>query len=131
MSKVFVYGTLLRGFGNHVLLHDATYLGEATTEPEFKMVSLGGFPGVYPGGETAIKGEVYEITESTESRLDGLEGVNDLNPQRGLYRKEYIDLEGYGETLIYIYNTSPTDYPHDMVESGSWREYTNRYYRHG
>ncbi|MFQ5352882.1 MAG: gamma-glutamylcyclotransferase [Candidatus Binatia bacterium] len=138
MTRVFVYGSLLQGFGNHVLLHGATCLGEATTAPEFTMVSLGVFPGVYLDGDTTIQGEVYEVDEAQEARLNGLEGVDHDCPERGLYRREFIDvnLEGYGKVnvLIYIYNGSRWRSDDEIVESGSWRQYrreSDKYYRYG
>lgn len=81
---VFVYGTLKRGHGNHVLLKDCTFMGRATTQPgEFTMISLGGFPGIIPaekvGGvanpERVVSGEIFEVTDSDDLRhLDALEG---------------------------------------------------------
>ena len=61
--RVFVYGTLLSGFGNHarLLAGRSKMIGEAQTYAEYTMVSLGGFPGVIEGGDTSIQGEVYEV----------------------------------------------------------------------
>jgi len=122
MTKVFVYGSLLKGFGNHCLLEDAVFVGEATTKPEFTMVSLGAFPGVFLDGETPLQGEVYEVDTEQEDRLNGLEGVYKADPTQGLYRREFITLEdGTEDILIYIYNGSYRD--DAVVESGSWRQH--------
>lgn len=132
MKKVFVYGSLLQGFGNHVLLEDAEFVGESETEPKYDMVSLGGFPGVLEGGETAIKGEVYQVDDKIEARLDCLEGVCHENPSRGLYRKHEDTLIDGQEVTLYIYNGSRGG---DCIESGSWRQYVaekgNYYRRYG
>lgn len=74
MHLIFTYGTLKKGHGNHRLLESATYLGTAQSLPEFTMLHLGGFPGIVRGGETVIKGELYEVDDATLSRLDRLEG---------------------------------------------------------
>ncbi len=74
MYHVFVYGSLKKGFGNHHLLNDSEFLGEAETcDSRFEMVSLGGFPGVYDEGNDKIKGEIYLINQNTLTKLDRLE----------------------------------------------------------
>src|SRR4051812_27023287 len=73
-SLIFVYGSLMKGFGNHTLLRDATFVKEGLTLPEYTLISLGSFPGVLPDGTTSIKGEVYEVNLKVRDRLDQLEG---------------------------------------------------------
>jgi gamma-glutamylaminecyclotransferase len=74
-TKVFVYGTLKKGFGNHPILSNAKFLGEAhTMEASFQMYSLGGFPAVTLEGNQRIIGEVYEVEDpSIISNMDELE----------------------------------------------------------
>lgn len=75
MTKVFVYGTLLRGHGNHRLLERARFLGNAVTATaNWTMLHLGGFPGIVHSGSTRITGELYEVDDATLARLDQLEG---------------------------------------------------------
>lgn len=72
--KVFVYGSLKRGFGNHVVLGDSPMLGEAmTASPSWQMLDLGAFPAVVQG-QGHIHGEVYEVNEDVFQSLDYLEG---------------------------------------------------------
>lgn len=124
MHKVFVYGTLLSGYGNwEWALKDETCLGEAETLPEYTLLHLGGFPGLIEGGETAIKGEVYEVGDETLEDLDGLEGVCHEAPETGLYRRVTITLANGQEVHTYIYNQNSTWRSYDrIIESGSWRE---------
>jgi gamma-glutamylaminecyclotransferase len=74
--KVFVYGTLQRGQGNHRLLADQMFLGEAVTVRHFAMVDVG-FPFMlWDGEETApVAGELFDIGDDLEclDRLDRLE----------------------------------------------------------
>lgn len=56
--KVFVYGTLKKGFHANDLLGDSQYLKEATIKG--KMVSMEGFPAV-TDGDNDIKGEIWEL----------------------------------------------------------------------
>jgi gamma-glutamylaminecyclotransferase len=86
MTKyIFVYGTLMSGFGNHRILkgeglygavmEPAELLGAYTTLPKYTMIDLGAFPGIVEGGETAIFGEIYCVRlQAMLDRLDRLEG---------------------------------------------------------
>ena len=83
MYNVFVYGSLKRGFGNHGLLSQSEFLGEAETcDSRFKMVSLGGFPGVYDVGNDKIRGEIYSVDPYTLRNLDRLESEGSFYSRR-------------------------------------------------
>lgn len=96
--RVFVYGTLLSGEPNHYLLHGQPLVGEARTRARFNLVSLGGFPAMVPGGEVAVRGEVYDVDAETLDALDRLEGYPDF------YDREPVELHGEvaGEALAYL-----------------------------
>ena len=51
--KVFVYGSLKEGRGNHVVLKGATKIGNGETVDKFAMVSLGAFPMVFDRDEVS------------------------------------------------------------------------------
>jgi gamma-glutamylcyclotransferase (GGCT)/AIG2-like uncharacterized protein YtfP len=75
MTKVFVYGTLLKGFGNHARhLESSKFIGAAVTQKQYTMFKSGipfvnkEFPN-YP-----IIGEVYEVNAAVLQGLDRLEG---------------------------------------------------------
>lgn len=75
---VFVYGTLKRGFGNHRVLGDSTFVGNATTEGKYPMVCTNGyFPYLInrPGVGHNISGEVYDVNDDVLEGLRMLEGV--------------------------------------------------------
>lgn len=119
--KVFVYGTLLEGYGNHkYFLSNAKKLGEHITSPNYTMLHLGGFPGVIQEGDTAIKGEVYEVSEEELRRLDRLEGYDLASPTSGLYNRKEIHTE-WGKAWIYIYNYY-NNYNYNTIPSGSWKD---------
>ena len=72
--KIFVYGSLKRGYRNHRLLQRSTFLGEAVTSDRYRMIDVG-FPvllGPTPDGHH-VAGEVYEVDTTTLSALDQLE----------------------------------------------------------
>jgi len=89
--KIFVYGTLMRGEGNHSLLSNGStqFLGEAVTKRGFTLYDLGAFPGMVKGGNGAVIGEIYEVTKATLAHLDYFRGSssilssrNDKTPRR-------------------------------------------------
>jgi gamma-glutamylaminecyclotransferase len=80
-TLVFVYGTLKRGLSNQRWLSGQQYLGEARTQPDYRMHDLGGYPGLVlaPGGAgagVAIQGEVWAVDPAALGGLHQLEGVD-------------------------------------------------------
>ena len=75
MTKVLVYGTLKRGYGNHRLLETSSYLG-AFRAQGFELHSLGAFPAVSFTKDNSrfVEGELYEVDDDTLQNLDWLEG---------------------------------------------------------
>ncbi len=73
---VFVYGSLKRGYALHALLQGQFCLGEALTEPLYRLFDLGAYPGLveWPEG-LAVCGEVYRVDFDCLRRLDEAEGV--------------------------------------------------------
>ncbi len=131
--RVFVYGSLKRGFHNHPLLanHPGTkFLGEATTSERYRMVgySSGTYPYLVresiniPAEATYITGELYEITEACLSDLDALEGHPDF------YTRCEININGQP---TYVYLAEQPDVIQDIrswigsilcpVPSGIWK----------
>ena len=93
----------------------------AETEAEFTFLNLGGFPGLLEGGDTAIEGEVYEVTDACLVRLDRLEGTNPSNPAHGLYRRLNITLANGQEVMTYCFNQNRGGC--GTIDSGSWRKH--------
>jgi len=126
MHKVFVYGSLLSGMGNHRLLLESKKLGVSHSPEGFGMIDLGYFPGVVkidrPGSR--VIGEVYEVNDETLTRLDRLEGYNHTDGTRGLYNRLEIDTD-FGKAFIYIFNNRYGESNH-LVENGDWRTYYNK-----
>lgn len=116
MAKVFVYGSLMSGLLNSKLLSASKLLGEFTTPPKYKMFDLGLFPCVVRGGDTAIKGEIYEVDGYTLDRLDALEGHPDF------YRRQAIQTD-HGTTWVYLYAHDIQCLGSVRVPNGDWRAY--------
>ena len=123
-NKVFVYGTLRKGFGNHELLGSSTLLGKAITESKYTMLHLGGFPGVVKGGDTSITGEIYECDDQCVKRLDFLES----HPE--FYTRQMIlvlpvnsgdDQEAsWEEVQTYLLPEKWLDSKQKVIVSGDW-----------
>lgn len=113
--RVFVYGTLKAGFRNAGFLSDATFVGKAVTPPSFTMFdyTAGGFPIVTKGGNVAIKGEVYEISDSVLRQLDALEG-------HPIMYKRQLEETSLGEAWVYLMPREKCEGLNE-VQSGNWR----------
>lgn len=85
---VAVYGTLKRGFGNHRLLSNATFLGSGTTKDKYRLC-VSGLPymlkGVSEEGHN-VEVEVYDCNPFEMYNLDLLEG----HPR--FYKREKVDV---------------------------------------
>lgn len=116
MTKVFVYGTLLSGEGNNILLQnpESRLLGNGKASG-FRMFDLGSFPAVIPVEDKTkiITGEIWEITDNVLISLDILEGYPHF------YNRVEIQTP-FGYAWIYI-NHDALRYTE--IEFGSWKEY--------
>jgi len=119
MHTVFVYGTLLEGEPNAYLLEDAEMIGDAETEPAFRMLDMGPYPAAATPGKTQILGELYRVDRETLARLDHLEGV----PR--LYTRERIELADGSQAWIYLINPAAIDRRTPEITSGDWRSYAD------
>lgn len=110
-ERVFVYGTLRTGGSNHHLLSGARRLGDHVTDPAYRMLDVGPYPGVVTGGETAIRGEVYEVGPEGFRRLDALED----------YPRSYTRTKvptPWGEAWMYLYRLRGQRLPE--IPEGDW-----------
>lgn len=110
--KVFVYGSLLKGLGNHPLLERSRLVqAEARTPPAYTLHDLGGFPAMVAGGSTSVVGEVYEVDGATLERLDRLEG----HPR--FYMRTRIRLADGCRVSTYLLRQCERP----VIPSGDWR----------
>lgn len=111
---LFVYGSLLRGEESHFLLDAARFVASARTAPRYTLVSLGPYPALLEGGETAVLGELYEVTGGLVGELDEFEGHPDF------YERKVIEIEGGARVDAYVLPAARAmDRP--RVASGDWR----------
>ena len=97
MNRVFVYGTLKKGYGNHGVMQRAggRFVEEAVIDG-FELYAVSSYPGVIRG-KGLVKGEVYDVPDEGMVHLDRLEGVPYL------YQPEAtITIDGQ-DVLVYLY----------------------------
>ncbi len=111
---LFTYGTLRKHIRPDFLNFEASsrFLGMGTVQAQ--LYDLGHYPCLVRSENPAdrVIGEVYEIheeeLEDVLTKLDRYEGVNRIDPDKGLYRRELLEVRlEDGRTLqawAYIYN---------------------------
>ncbi|HEV3145139.1 MAG TPA: gamma-glutamylcyclotransferase family protein [Gemmataceae bacterium] len=97
---LFVYGTLKRGMKNHALLAGQSFLRTARSEPGYRLLDLGRYPGLIEDvcGGVAIEGELWEADEPTLAKLDKFEDVPNLFQRRSVAIESFV-----GEVQAYFY----------------------------
>ena len=118
MEKVFVYGSLLSGMGNHAFLKDSYLVGGGVILEELEMIDLGSFPALVPATKTLeTKGELYEVSEETFEALDRLEGFPSFyNRKKVVVSLLEEEVEGW---VYYLPTASSTS--REVVFGGCWR----------
>ncbi|KAK8713198.1 hypothetical protein V6N13_148420 [Hibiscus sabdariffa] len=137
-NLVFTYGTLKRGFSNHVLLQDLMRTGDAVFKGTYR--TLDKYPlvcGPYrvpfllnmPGSGQRVTGELYAVSARGLDRVDELEGTS-----RGHYERRPIRLmpagdeeeEGEGEELLPCAGgltcAAEAYYAHKSYEEEMWKK---------
>ncbi len=112
MTRIFVYGTLLRSEPNHGLLAGAFFIGRATTHAAYRLYDLGLWPALVEGGETAVLGECYAVDSALLSRLDAFEEVPHL------YVRKRISLRNGPAAEAWFYRGKVSNAP--LIDTGDW-----------
>ena len=117
--ELFVNGTLMRGLALNDNLDGAEFLGEAVTEPVYRMYSIGD---VHPGmfevaeGGVAVMGEVYLVPDDVWARVEAGEPPN-------LYRGEIKLADGRRPFGILYPRELAEENHRDISEYGDWRAF--------
>ena len=117
--ELFVNGTLMRGLALNDNLDGAEFLGEAVTEPVYRMYSIGD---VHPGmfevaeGGVAVMGEVYLVPDDVWARVQAGEPPN-------LYRGEIKLADGRRPFGILYPRELAEGNQRDISEYGDWRAF--------
>lgn len=120
--RVFVYGTLKQGFGNHDWFldrEDVEFLGRHIVSGPYRMCDLGYFPAVVrdDDGDTAVDrpivGEVYRVPPEVLDALDVLEG----HPT--WYQREQVQTPWKRAWLYFMPGLDLDE--QEIIEDGCWR----------
>lgn len=143
---VFVYGTLMRGYGNNPLLADTgcEFIGEADTCESYVMVASG-CPtihrleavdeetkealGLTEASAVPIRGEVWKLSGfGALSGLDGLEGYDGPESDSNVYVREVIEVR-VGDETVKAFTYFGGEYfgisifGEELVPSGDYRDH--------
>jgi gamma-glutamylcyclotransferase (GGCT)/AIG2-like uncharacterized protein YtfP len=129
LDRVFVYGTLMRGFDHPMskrLSAGADFLGQATCRGKLYMVAH--YPGLLPSDAAGdmVFGELYRLRDVAElmAALDDYESVGPGYEAPTLYLREVVPVTLPDGTVVeawtYIYN-KPVDETKRIV-SGKFLE---------
>ena len=102
LHRIFVYGTLMKGEGNHHLIASQKYEGDGLI-CGYNLYNLGYYPGIRPSRhpEHIVHGEVYLVDDMT------LDQVNRLEGEGSLYILQYVDVTMDDRVVtagVYVYN---------------------------
>ena len=93
---LFVYGTLMRGYGLHPLLaRAATYVGEGRVRG--RLLDLGPYPGLVEG-RISVRGEVYRLRDP--QLLPAIDREEGYNFER---RRTTVTLDEGGRARAWVY----------------------------
>ena len=106
MARIFVYGTLKRGYSRSAALQGEKFLGTARTDTRYRMYNCGDYPGLVESPEgLSIEGELWEVSAECLKRLDEIEGVgNQLYKRAKVHLKTPHEREK-AETYLYLRST--------------------------
>lgn len=113
MAFLFVYGTLMRAYGDskvHAPLSLYTeYIGLATCHG--RLYEIDGYPGLVISGETKVCGELYQVRDFKQlfEILDEYEGYDEASPKTSEYIRQVVSVrladDGREEKAwVYLYN---------------------------
>lgn len=84
--RLFVYGTLKRGYCRAHYLQGQVFLGEAVTQPGYRMYNCGEYPGLIAAADGgAIEGELWAVDAERLAILDQVESLD-----AGLFKRDLI-----------------------------------------
>lgn len=126
---VFVYGSLMNGFGNHRILACQKFVGNARIESDdngksFTMHAYThSFPAIYEDEtmrqKSSIDGEVYKVDVETFVDLDCLES----HPYWYVREQVQVRLDDGHTVDAWVYVMRHDKVQGEEIKNGSWRSY--------
>lgn len=121
LDKLFVYGTLMRGYDNHHVLQPHTKFSECVSLKGFILLNIGKYPAILPSDEDAtVQGELYWL----EDVKQGLQQTDRLEGHPFPYHRQTVTVTtangDWVEAWAYVWTSNPI-YP--VIESGDYRQF--------
>jgi gamma-glutamylcyclotransferase (GGCT)/AIG2-like uncharacterized protein YtfP len=113
VAPLFVYGSLMSGETHAPELAGAEFLGVVRTAPSYTLISLGRYPGMLSGGQTAVSGELYDVAAPHLTALDVFEEHPDV------YCRQDVTLADGRPAQAYLLVQPPSTAP--VIPGGDWR----------
>ena len=118
MRRIFVYGTLMKGYRNHIVLLGSKCIEKEAVLEDYAMYDTGAYPAVIPQKGSKVKGEIYLVGEGK------IKILNMIEAEGVLYKLTPVKLntksgETEGETYIYLQNVEGMRYV--PFENQPWR----------
>lgn len=122
-TKVFVYGSLKRGFHNNPLLKDCKYIGMRFLS-NYQMYDVGSFPCIIPtckhDSKYDVFGELYEVPLDVLCfQLDRLEHYNPYSLMN-MYNRVVVETDEGEKCFTYVWN-GEVEGLYKEVEDGDWK----------
>lgn len=137
MYRVFIYGTVLSGLGNHQFVQDQTFVDYALTDKSIHnmyVFARGRIPAVIENGHCRVLGEIYDVDEATLNDLDILEGEGSFYFR---VKKDFYLTNNYNwektSAFMYVMYTNPSNYlvlpyQNNIVSFKNYLRYKNTEY---
>ena len=105
MHNIFVYGTLMKGFRNHIVILGSKCISRDAVLEGYAMYDVGPYPAIVEEKGGKVKGELYEVRDSKIKTLNKMEG------EGLLYKRTFVKVkvggaEVDGETYVYLLDVS-------------------------
>ena len=110
---LFFYGSLKRGYSNHHRIAGQQYLGDAASEPRYRIIELGEYGGMIRDEQCgmSVKGELWAVDERCLAELDAFE------MGEGLWMRVPISIAGREGVQSYCWTG---DVPEGVRSSNVW-----------
>ena len=125
MHNIFVYGTLMKGFRNHVALLGSKCISSDAILEGYALYSVGPYPAIVEEAGEKVRGELYKVSNMKIKTLDMIEGEGFLY-KRTPVKVKAGDKEIDGETYVYLQDVS--DLKKIPFEDQPWRVEYAKYY---
>ncbi len=112
--RLFVYGTLKRGFARADLMAGAVFEGTAMTQSGYAIHDLGEYPALVASDDGVVSGEVYSVTPEHLEALDRYEGCPELYVRQSIALADGLPAEAY-----FINDPGVSGCP--RIEAGEWQ----------